>query len=339
MSETSREEKQNNLVVLGTILAALGLGVCIYSLYHHIELKYFGDHSFVCNMSDTLSCDDVANSRYSEDPWGNPLGVSGIGYFLGLALLLLVGRFKYAYRRETLQAYAALVATGIFVSIGLGLLSHFEIGKLCPTCMVIYGITFFQGVILYFCRDALPRPFSVKELVSGLWYGGLALIFSIALFQMLKPSSHKNLTLDVPKEGEQLEELKRHIESLQGPSVLSSLDPQVSDAIRIDSSAYSGFGEDYRKGSDDAKVKIVEFADFQCPACATASQALRQMATEFGDQILVVFKNYPLDSSCNASMEKPMHPYSCKAATLARCAGSYGKFWDYMINYLIISQK
>ena len=99
--------------------------------------------------------------------------------------------------------------------------------------------------------------------------------------------------------------------------------------IKLDKSAYSGLGEDYRKGSDDAKVVIVEFSDLQCPACSYNAEVMKKIEQEFGNKILVVFKNYPLDNSCNSKLAGPMHPEACKLAMLARCAGQMGKFWDF----------
>ena len=54
---------------------------------------------------------------------------------------------------------------------------------------------------------------------------------------------------------------------------------------------------------------------------------LKQLKSEFGDQILVVFKNYPLDKSCNDNIKRKFHEYACEAALAARCAGNNGKFW------------
>ncbi len=328
MSDAKVEEKLKNLFLLGSVLAVLGLGISLYSLYHHIELKYFGDHSFMCNINDTLSCDEVANSRFSEDMWGNPLGLYGAGYFLGLLLLLVVGRLKPELRRDVLQTYGTLVVIGVVVSVTLGGISHFIIGKLCPSCIGVYSVTFVQAAVLFFSLEAIPRPLSFKQISNGGWYAVLALGVAIALFQLFKPAPNRNMTLDVPKTSEELAALKSKIEGDRRPGALASLDANVAASVKIDFSAYSGLGEDYRKGSDDAKVKIVEYADFQCPACSTASKAMRQLASEFGDRILIVFKMYPLDNACNPGMQRAMHAYACEAAIIARCAGSYGKFWD-----------
>ena len=103
----------------------------------------------------------------------------------------------------------------------------------------------------------------------------------------------------------------------------------VAEKLDISLSPYRGFGEDYRKGGDDAQVVIVKFSDFQCPACEHMSRVLAELHREYGDRVLIVYKNFPLDSACNTDMRGSMHQFACKIAILARCAGRLGKFWQY----------
>ena len=79
-------------------------------------------------------------------------------------------------------------------------------------------------------------------------------------------------------------------------------------------------GGSHTLGSESAKVKIVEFSDFQCPACQMAHSVVRQIGNEYGDKILIVFRHFPLISS---------HQYSLKAAEAAEAAAAQGKFWEY----------
>jgi protein-disulfide isomerase len=72
-------------------------------------------------------------------------------------------------------------------------------------------------------------------------------------------------------------------------------------------------------GSESAKVKIVEFSDFNCPACKMAHSVVRQIGKEYGDKILIVFRYFPLS----------YHDTSVKAAEAAEAAASQGKFWEY----------
>ena len=82
------------------------------------------------------------------------------------------------------------------------------------------------------------------------------------------------------------------------------------------------------KGPKDAKVTIVEFSDFQCPYCARAHKTLsEQVLKEYGDQVLVVYKNFPLG----------FHKWAEPAAIAGECAGEQDQdnFWvlyDYYFN-------
>jgi protein-disulfide isomerase len=75
----------------------------------------------------------------------------------------------------------------------------------------------------------------------------------------------------------------------------------------------------YIRGSRDAEIVLVEFADYECPYCEKVTPALQQLKKDYGDRVAVAFKDFPL----------PMHHRAEKAAEAARCAGAQGKFWEY----------
>ena len=74
-----------------------------------------------------------------------------------------------------------------------------------------------------------------------------------------------------------------------------------------------------KRGPADAKIQIVEFSDFQCPACRVAEPPLRQIFTVYEGKMHFIFKHYPLR----------MHQWAKPAAAAAECAGHQGKFWEY----------
>lgn len=79
---------------------------------------------------------------------------------------------------------------------------------------------------------------------------------------------------------------------------------------------------DYTKGqkigSDSAKVKLVEFSDFQCPACQAAEPVVKQVRATYPDQVQFIYRHFPL----------PQHAYGRQAAAYAEAAGEQGKFWE-----------
>jgi protein-disulfide isomerase len=79
-------------------------------------------------------------------------------------------------------------------------------------------------------------------------------------------------------------------------------------------------GASHTKGSEAAPVTIVEFSDFQCPACRGAQSLVSSVAEQYPDQVRLVFRHFPLDS---------IHPNARRAAEAAVAMESFGKFWEY----------
>jgi protein-disulfide isomerase len=75
------------------------------------------------------------------------------------------------------------------------------------------------------------------------------------------------------------------------------------------------------KGPADAPVQIVEFSDFQCPACQKADLVLKSILAkpEYQNKIRVTFNHFPL----------PNHLWASLAHQAAECAHKEGKFWEY----------
>jgi protein-disulfide isomerase len=205
---------------------------------------------------------------------------------------------------------------GAITSVVLAIISATKIGVFCPTCMAVYAVTLLQLLLVIVYRKDLPRPMNFKSISNGLTYVLLSIVVVVIPFQMFRTPSR---------------DLQNNPQTLDDQSG----DEEETDAnenkveIPLNLGPFSGLGEDYRAGSDEAKAVLVEFADFQCPACQDASQVVRMLKDEYGDRILVVFKNYPLDSTCNPSMQRKLHEFACDAAVLARCAGQIGKFWEF----------
>lgn len=73
------------------------------------------------------------------------------------------------------------------------------------------------------------------------------------------------------------------------------------------------------KGGKGAKIKVVEFADFQCPYCTRAADITRELAAKYGDKVEFSYRHFPLRS---------IHPQAQRASEIAQCAGEQGKFWE-----------
>lgn len=77
--------------------------------------------------------------------------------------------------------------------------------------------------------------------------------------------------------------------------------------------------EDWVYGDFDAPITIVEYADFQCPACVGFSLGVKDLINEYPGTIRVVFRHLPLPS---------IHDLAYISAMAAEAAGAQGKFWE-----------
>ena len=71
-------------------------------------------------------------------------------------------------------------------------------------------------------------------------------------------------------------------------------------------------------GNADAAITVVEFGDFQCPACREAEAAAEEVRQQLGNQVRFAYRQFPLTQ---------FHPEAEKAAEASECAAQQGKFW------------
>lgn len=77
---------------------------------------------------------------------------------------------------------------------------------------------------------------------------------------------------------------------------------------------------DHVFGTTSQKVVLIEYGDFQCPACGNLYPALHPLKEKYKQQLTFVFRNFPLTS---------IHPNALAGATAAEAAGLQGKWWEY----------
>lgn len=78
--------------------------------------------------------------------------------------------------------------------------------------------------------------------------------------------------------------------------------------------------EDTYLGNKDAKVTLVEYSDFQCPACKAFEDIVKQLRESYSaEDLKIVYRHFPLRS---------IHPNADLAAQAAEAAGEEGKFWE-----------
>ena len=76
---------------------------------------------------------------------------------------------------------------------------------------------------------------------------------------------------------------------------------------------------DHVHGKEDSPVVFVEYADLQCPGCASTYPVILDLLEEYGDRVAFTYRNFPIAS---------IHPNARAAATAAESAGFQGYYWE-----------
>ncbi len=141
--------------------------------------------------------------------------------------------------------------------------------------------------------DGNPKMLFVFGLVTGIALTSL-LSGSIKL-----PSFNSN--------GNQVVRTFDDVNTDEGSGTVSVLDPVTKD--------------DHILGDiNKAKIVLVEYSYFQCPYCANHVPTIKQLMEEYGDDIALVYRHFPLTS---------IHSEAEPAAEAAECAADQGKFWEF----------
>lgn len=106
--------------------------------------------------------------------------------------------------------------------------------------------------------------------------------------------------------------------SVQGRLDVSDISNETASKI-IGKEERNGQIGDHVYGNKDAKVVLVEYADFQCPGCKSTAPIAKELAEKYKEDMAFVFRNFPLTS---------MHPNARAAAASVEAAGLQGKYWE-----------
>lgn len=97
----------------------------------------------------------------------------------------------------------------------------------------------------------------------------------------------------------------------------SSSTAPTGEAV-VDSSEVAGVDRP-SKGNPEAPITIVEFSDFQCPACKATAPLVENVFNQYADEVRLIYRHFPLDS---------IHQNARAAAYAAESAKQDGKFWE-----------
>lgn len=291
------------LSILST-LSAIGFLASSYQSYHFYESRG-GESSFksFCNINATFNCDLISSSRFAELFWGIPLSSAAAGWFSALFFITWLARNPY-WKREALRGSLVLTAGASVFSLFYLFIMAFVLKTYCLVCFLIDAVSFSSLLLV---SSLKPEGFKEHKLDRQKWkmFAGTfaaSLILSVVGLKFLDPSVTPNSQLrDVYKNAAQT--------IIYSPPVAV----QVDDTMPF-------------FGSKEAPITIVEFSDFQCPHCKKGAFIMNSLLNRYPGKLKIVPRHFPLDASCNRSLQSQGHSAACESAKAVLCAAEQRKF-------------
>lgn len=315
---------------LALLCALVGLGAAGTAAYVHYRMFADPTYTSFCDVNTTVSCTQVYASRFGTFK-GVSVSVFGGIWFGFAALMSIAGMTGRPAVRESVPGYLFAASTlALAVILYLGYASFVILKLVCVLCLITYaaviGLFLISGAATSFPMLSLPRRAAqdLKVLVTSpvaivlavLWLGGAATTLAFFPREATPVATAAGVAATPQATQDQRSELERFMASA----------PRVPLIVP----------------NDGAKVLIVKFADYQCPACGQAYLAYKPILAKYAASnpgaVKVVMKDFPLNPTCNAAVRQMLHPWACDAAVAVRLARAHNKA-DELEDYLYTNQK
>ena len=76
---------------------------------------------------------------------------------------------------------------------------------------------------------------------------------------------------------------------------------------------------DWKRGAVNPKVTLIEYGDFQCPACSAYEPIVEKLQQDFKDTLLFSYRHFPLTQ---------IHQNAILSSKASEAAGRQEKFWE-----------
>ena len=293
-------------------LTLIGLASSLASLYVHVQLLRQPGYVSFCDVSATVSCTQVYQSRYALVA-GVPVALLGSIWYVGVLLLLAGSAWGWQSLKDNAIGHLFLVGTvGLGSVIYMAYASFVILKTVCPMCLVTYvavaGIFLVSGARTSFPMTTIPRRLW-QDLRSAL--ASPTALVTVLVFILGATAAIAFM-----------------------PGHAAPGQAQAGQTPGDKDSEFMRFWESQARvqvpvSSEGASVVIVKFSDYMCPSCAQTyldyKPILAKYRAQYPGEVKFIQKDYPLERECNAAMQRDMHMAACEAAVAVRLAKLKGR--------------
>jgi len=266
-----------------------------------------------CDVSATVSCTQVYQSRFGTFR-GIPVAIFGTLFFVAATLLSAAGLRARPQLRENVPGYLFVMSTlALAVILYLGYASFVLLKTVCVLCLTTYaaviGLFLVSGAATSFPMTTLPRRASrdVRLFVTS----PLALTLTVLFF-----AGAATTLAFFPREA------STETAAASGQAAAPAAQPTDTQKSEFERWYASQPRVPLIVPTEGAKVLVVKFNDYQCPACGQSytlyKPIFQKYETAQPGAVKLVTKDYPLNRDCNDTIGQTIHPAACDAAVAVR---------------------
>lgn len=294
------------------LLAIVGILLSAELINVYVNANFIQDaQPSICAISETVNCDGVARTIHSQF-FGVPLAVWGLLLYLFIFILSFAEKlkdsklFRFMEVFKNPEAYIfSLSLLAFCISMGLALLSFFEIHMVCIFCF----ITYFLDLVIALCAKDYKKPIyyeivqSVKDFIDAIKIRKYFVAFIICAMLFIGAVAHLNYT------------------AVLAPQLIQ--EREIQNFLKDSFNSVNG----NILGDENATVVVDEYIDYNCGGCYLQNVSSHRVVTELSG-VRINQNMLPLDQSCNKYMPNPGHKNSCLKAKYALAAKRQNKFWN-----------
>jgi uncharacterized membrane protein len=282
------------------VFSLIGLVASSMSAYVHYRLLTDPSYTSFCDVNTSVNCTQAYLSRFGS-LWGVPVALWGVLFFVVVLLLAIAGGRARSASREAIPGYIFSTSTiGLAIVLYLAWASFFQLHTVCLFCATTYiaviAIFILSGGALSMPVAALPRRVGADVRSLGSSPGALALV-------LLVLAGIGGAIASFPRESAAV--------------TTESAFPPLTDEQRADIAKWWAVQPrvELPIPNDGAKVLVVKFSDYMCPACRQTYEFYKPVLGKYlaSGEVRYVVKHYPLEAECNPSAPNN-HYASCEAA-------------------------
>lgn len=288
------------------VLCALALLDSIWLSILQRDLQTF---AAVCHVAPGFDCAPALASRYSRI-FDIPLSSYGVAGYLFFMALALQGLFRDDIRDRNAFLFVLLLIPATGFCAWLAWISAVKLSAYCPFCLILHLLTPIMLIPAAWALAHRATPLreifrSEWESIRGDWriQAGIVLVFvGVTVGLPLYERFARQRILDT-------QPIYRE--------VLEGRYPRLKELAEL--------VKDYpAMGPEDARVRIIEFADFTCPVCRESRAMMDALIKDY--EIRYTFIPHPRSSECNPDAEH-MRAGSCLGALAMEYVRNSERYW------------